>query len=244
MVALQKLWGNARFKGLPPLAKLLYCFLSQQPSITRLGKVEVDYGDLNLVLGNVTDVNAMVEVTEYLDLLVNTNFISYFNGEYLTAVIHDHWNSIPNNKTNIAKAYTEAKASRGDLRKIYGTIFSKSDFEPPMAFKIPTPEEVSAYALDKGYLVNGKEFVAHYEGLKWHNVKGKKLRSWKQTCLKVWCREENKLVKVKGAPKGYEYFFVEIENGDRITPESWKKGKPMHSNFVYAEMLRDKFEEG
>jgi hypothetical protein len=59
----------------------------------------------------------------------------------------------------------------------------------------------------------------------------------------VWCREENKLETAKGSPKGFEYFFVDLEEGVRVFPESWKNDLPSHSNFIYAEHLINKFNE-
>ena len=99
------------------------------------------------------------------------------------------------------------------------------------------------YALGLGYEVNGRAFVDYYADNDWYDKNNKKVRAWKSKVSKVWCREENKLETVKGAPKGFEYFFADLEEGVRVFPESWKNGLPSHSNFLYAEYLTDKFNE-
>ena len=99
------------------------------------------------------------------------------------------------------------------------------------------------YALSLGHLVNGKDFVDYYGDNDWYDKNDKKVRNWKAKLSKVWCRDTNKLEKVDGAQKGFEYFYVEIEEGNRLYPQSWKNGLPSHSNHIYAQYLIDEFNE-
>lgn len=158
-----------------------------------------------------------------------------------TFVIKEHFLSLSKSKLNIRKAVEEGRSSiwREDLLKIY----TKDDFVPPTGFTPPTPKQVTDYALSLGYVVNGKEFVDYYGSNDWYNKNNKKVRSWKLTLEKVWCREENKLTLVTDAPEGYEYFHITTDKGERISPEGWKKGKPTHSNFLYAEALKNSYNE-
>lgn len=138
------------------------------------------------------------------------------------------------------KAIDEGKSSiyQTELREIY----TPEDFKNSTSFTPPTPDEVAAHALSKGHVVNGHTFVDYYASNDWYNKNNKKVRNWKATLERVWCREENKLELVDGAPKGFEYFHITLDNGDRISPESWKNDKPTHSNFLYAELLIEEFE--
>jgi len=237
VVKVGKLWGNARFALLSPYSKLLYLYLVSHSTITTLGVVELSRERAILDLG-------IVSTLSYRESIENLQkggwvvWIEQFD-TFDTFIIKEHFLSLSKSKLNLRKAIDEGKSSiwRQDLLKIY----SKEDFKPPMAFTPPTPEEVSKYALDLGYVVNGKTFVEYYASNDWYNKNNKKVRSWKITLEKVWCREENKLTLVKGAPEGYEYFHITTEGGERISPEGWKKGRPTHSNYLHAELLNDEY---
>lgn len=236
MVKVTKLWGNGRFSSLPPKSKLLYIYLVTHPSISTLGVLELNKHRINLDLS-----------FEDKDLENNINFLKHFSfletiedSELEVFIIKDHFLSLSKSKLNIRKAMDEGKNSL--YKKKLNQIYSSEDFKPSMGFIPPTPEEVSEYALTKGYIVNGKTFVDYYSSNDWYNKNNKKVRSWKRTLERVWFRDENKLTPVKGAPKGFEYFYTTLEDGTRLSPEGWKSGKPTHSNYLYAALLNDIFE--
>lgn len=239
MVKVGKMWGDADFMSLQPYSKLLYCYLITQPSITTLGVLSLNKRKILLDLGLPED-NPLEKPMEELE---SNSYIRYLKeSDTYTIVVSGHYKSLPKSKSNIRKAIDEGKKSKGELRKIFGDLFTMDDFTGS-SFKAPTPEEVSDYAMELGYQVNGKDFVEYYSDNDWYDKNNKKVRAWKAKLKKVWCREENKLETVKGAPKGFEYFFVDTEEGVRIFPESWKNGKPSHSNFIYAEHLITEFNE-
>lgn len=238
MVKVGKLWGDAYFTALSSHSKLLYLYLVTQPSISTLGVLVLNREStlLDLNMG----ITGHVELEECIDELVDGNYLVYFkDGLFDVFIIKSHFLSLSKSKLNIRKAVDEGKSSR--YREELLNIYTKEDFKPPMSFTPPTPKEVTDYALGLGYVVNGKDFVDYYASNDWYNKNNKKVRSWKLTLEKVWCREENKLTQVAGAPKGYEYFHIELENGDRLSPEGWRRGKPTHSNHLYAELLNNEF---
>jgi len=236
MVKISKLWGDAIFNGLSPHAKLLYIYLCSQSTISTLGVIRINPSK---ILG---DLSTDLKVPEIIyNLIINDFIIEIVESEdYHTFLILNHFKSLAKSKANIRKAVDEGKEAKGELQSILRGFFIKEDFEGN-EFKPPTPEQVTEHALSKGYTVNGKKFCEYYGDNDWYNKNNKKVRNWKATLERVWCREENKLVLVEGSPKGYEYFYVEIESGERISPESWKDGKPNHSNFLYTELLTNKF---
>lgn len=239
MVKVGKLWGDARFSSLSPYSKLLYCYLTTQPSITTLGVL--------LLATNKILIDLKIEDEDVLESsfgdLEDKYIKSFFCEEGIrTIVIVDHYKSLAKSKANIRKGLDEGKSSKGRIKEILLDIFTKEDFQGDN-FVPPTPQEVTDYAMGLGYQVNGKAFVDYYGDNDWYDKNNKKVRAWKAKVNKVWCREENKLETVKGAPKGYEYFFVDVEEGVRIFPESWKDGLPSHSNFIYAQYLIDEFNE-
>lgn len=241
MVKLGKLWGDAKFASLSPNSKLLYCYLISQPSITTLGILVLDLDRINLDL--------KLESFDELDYAVTElraeEYIDFFfcDETVLTILVIDHFKSLPKSKANIRKGIDEGKGSRGSIKEMLLNYFTTEDFKDTTSFTPPTPSEVAEYALSLGYLVNGKTFVEYYSDNDWYNKNNKKVRNWKATVRKVWCREDNKLETADGAPKGFEYFFVEIEEGVRVYPQSWNNGLPSHSNHIYAQYLIDEYNE-
>jgi hypothetical protein len=237
MVKVGKLWGDARFASLSPSSKLLYCYLTTQPNITTLGILDLYVERVNLDLG--------INSPDWFKTLKDKNLINYYWGDdedTVHVLVLDHYHSLAKSKANIRKGLDEGKNSKGITKAMLLEVFTKSDFTND-SFKAPSPQEVMEYALGLGYEVNGKAFVDYYADNDWYDKNNKKVRAWKSKVSKVWCREENKLETVKGAPKGFDYFFVDLEEGVRVFPESWKNGLPSHSNFLYAEYLTDKFNE-
>jgi len=240
MVSPKNLWRRVKFKKLSPLEKLLYIYLATQDSITVLGKVEVERKDIK----GLTGCPSFSIIKDLLKKLRDEDYIYfYFSSKILTVIIRDHWHTLARSKRNIQKGVKEGREAQGKLRSLYLKLYTKEDFETKYEFIPPTPEQVTEYALKKGYIVDGKTFIEHYASNDWYNIRGKKVRNWKATCDKVWCREENALKIHKNAPEGFEYFYITTEEGERIYPEDWKDGEPTHSEFLYGVLLKEKFNQ-
>ena len=236
MVKIGKLWGDARFDSLSPNSKLLYCYLFSQPNISTLGLIVIDKNKILLD-------TKLKSIDKPLGELLKGGYVKvHTTGDILSVVVIGHWKSLAKSKANIRKALEEGASANPTIKAIYRSIYSKEDFEAK-GFKEPTPKEVADYALSEGYLVNGKGFCEYYGNNNWYDKNNKLVRNWKAKVRNVWCRDENRLESADGAPKGFEYFFVELESGDRISPSSWKDGLPQHGNFVYAQYLINEFNE-
>ncbi len=238
MVKIGKLWGDAVFEVLPPEEKLMYIYLCTQPGISTLGVVNLTEDRFQRAMQCIHD-PALKQMAGVLEL--KGYIYRLYRPDYISFIVKDHFKSLAKSKANFRKAKDEWESSDSELHSVLGQMFSDDDFTND-EFVPPDPEEVTKYALDKGYDVNGKTFCDHYGDNDWYNKNGKIVKNWKKTLLRVWCRENNKLVRVKGAPKGYEYFFAVAENGDKVFPEAWKEGRPTHSDFLYSELLNDQFD--
>tara|TARA_R110002167_G_scaffold331706_1_gene538420 strand:- start:66757 stop:67494 length:738 start_codon:yes stop_codon:yes gene_type:complete len=235
MVKVGKLWGDAEFNSLPLYSRFFYVFFCTQPSITTLGVVKVSLKRFE------DDGLTPHEIEGGLIALEQSNYIYRIEGKaYDTFVVRDHFKSLAKSKGNIRKAKDEGKQSEGELLTVFQKMFTKEDFEDD-TFVPPTPQEVSDYALTKGYIVSGKVFCDWYGSNDWYNKNDKKVRNWKRTLVNVWCKEDNKLIAVKGAPKGFEYFYTTDSEGERLYPEYWKDGSPGHSNFLYTQTLIEEY---
>ena len=204
--------------------------------------LELDANRIMLDLGMSKEQYNLEYQDALTELLLNEYVVvTYPNPKFTVFIIKEHFLSLSKSKLNIRKAIDEGKSSpyQTKLREIY----SPEDFKHETSFTPPTPEEVTNYALSKGYVVNGNTFVDYYASNDWYNKNNKKVRNWKATLDRVWCREESKLELVDGAPKGFEYFHITLDNGERVSPEGWKNDKPTHSNFLYAELLIEEFNE-
>lgn len=239
MVKVGKLWGSARFASLSPHSKLLYLYLVSHPSISTLGILELGRERAMLDVG-------IREEDDYFQNLKDLEDGGWLiwaerSNDFDAFIIKEHYLSLSKSKLNIRKAIDEGKNSlyKNTLREVY----EPSDFQPSLGFIPPTPEEATEYALSLGYVVNGQTFVDYYSKNDWYNKNNKKVRSWKATLERVWCREENKLELVDGAPEGFEYFHIMSDNGERISPEGWRNGRPTHSNYLHAELLIEEFNE-
>lgn len=238
MVKVGKLWGDAKFASLSPNSKLLYCYLLSQPNITTLGVLVLDLERVNIDL----KIGSIDELQYPFSELDANGYIEYFmsSDKVVTAIVVDHYHSLAKSKANIRKGLDEGKASKGKIKEILLDLFTVADFQND-SFVPPTPQEVSDYALSLGFLVNGKNFVEYYGDNDWYDKNNKLVRNWKSKVSKVWCRDTNKLETADGAPKGFEYFFTEIEDGHRVYPQSWVNGLPSHSNHIYAQYLIDEY---
>ena len=236
MVPIGKLWGDAKFALRSPYTKLVYVYLISQPTITALGVVKLQPEKISFDLKLDDE-----QVSIALDDLKDNGFINIRIQEegYDVFIIKSHFDSLPKSATQMKRAREEGKNS--PYKKELLTIYTKGDFEQKTKFKPPKPEEVSQFALSLGHLVDGEAFVDYYSSNDWYNKNGKKVRSWKKTCERVWCREENKINFPDGAPKGFKTFYITLENGNIVVPERWRNGEPTHSNFLYADQLKEEY---
>lgn len=239
MVQVGKLWGDAKFNSLSPISKLLYCYLVSQPSISTLGVIDIylDKIEFDLSLVRHSSPHTLGELSKvgYIIRVLNKD-----EPQRTKIIVLEHFKSLPKSKSNLRKAIDEGKNSDESLKEILRDIFSSKDFNDD-SFTPPTPSEVSKYALSIGYIVKGKDFVEYYTDNDWYDKNDKKVRNWKAKVRKVWCRDTNKLETADGAPKGFKYFYVEIEEGHRVYPQSWVRGLPSHKNHIYTQYLIDEF---
>ena len=104
--------------------------------------------------------------------------------------------------------------------------------------------------MSQGYSIDASYFINYYDNEAkrrnrvgvWINGRGKVVRDWKATLRNVWFRDENKLKECKGAPKGFEYMYVE-SGGKMITPDGWKDGKPFCKDFLKSKTLLRHYNE-
>lgn len=73
--------------------------------------------------------------------------------------------------------------------------FNTSEEKPAIKKKFipPSKDEVIQYCIDNGYPPTlGETIYNYYDAAKWHDARGNQVKNWKQKCIAVWFKPENK----------------------------------------------------
>lgn len=244
-IKVSKLWSNSKFSSLTINSKLLYIYLGTNASINSVGvlmpNIDVICIELGMTIEEVRESTKELVLHKYL-LVDKIDGILFFT-------LPAHFNSLPKSNSTILKVTKDLKELPNRLRRKLEIIGISVD-RKAISFIKPTLEEVNSYAISMGYLIDGQAFIDYYEetanryGRKdiWLDSRGKQVKDWKGKLRKVWFKEERKLTPCKGAPKGYEYFFIELD-GELKTPDGWRDGKPYSKNFLINKQLQKTYEE-
>lgn len=245
-VKVNKLFKDATFNKLSDKAKLLYIYLVTHPDINIVGVLSPNIEVVKIETGITDDETFRSCWRELLGIrkvwLIQAEDILYF-------VIPDHFTTIPKSEASVIKVNKTLEALPEPI-----TTFLESKGISSSAkirtFVKPSPEEVTNYAISKGHLINGEEFVQYYDsqteryGKKnmWVNSYGKQIKDWKATMRKVWFKDSNKLKHFDDAPKGFEMFYVTID-GKVVSPEGWRNGQPYSKNLTTDVVLKQEFKK-
>lgn len=244
-IKIGKLFGNNTFTKLSNNAKLIYIYLASNPNILSVGvlSLNVDVAALQLSMSVDTFRTGCLE-------LVNKEYVSidkFDDGLYFTVI--NHFDTVPKSERAATKAAKELQQLPKGLVKRLDELDIKTS-RKLVEFIEPTEQEVMDYSLSQGYKIDAKAFIEYYrgkgvefgkEGL-WLNWKGKQVKDWKATARRVWFKDENKLKTVKGAPKGFESFYINFE-GKQVFPESWKNSLPHSKNIAVDKALKREYEK-
>ena len=243
-VNVAKLFRDAKFSGLHDKAKILYIYLATNPDLNTVGVFSPNIPVVQIETGLNED-----ELRQHTKKLIKLGkiYAKEFDG-VVYFIVPDHFNTISKSEASVNRVNKTLKALPQGLVDFLDSIGINTSSKI-RTFVKPTPEEVSQYALSLGYLINGKDFVDYYDGQAerygkkhWVDTRGKQVSDWKGKLRKVWFKEDRKLQEVKGAPKGYEHFYI-IKDGNIIQPESWRDGKPHHKLISYDIALKKEFEK-
>lgn len=166
------------------------------------------------------------------------------SGRNVFICLPDYATKSPKADSTILK-YEEALSQYPDsVRKFLSiTLERKARF-----FKKPTPLEVNTYAIEQGYLIDGREFINYYNNIskdmgvvdKWFDKRGREIKDWKAKLRNVWLKPNQKIKIPDGAPEGFKFFFVE-HKGKIVIPDFWKDGLPKSKQFYLNDILRDEY---
>jgi len=246
-VKISKLFKDMTFSVLSDKAKLLYIYLSTHSDLNTVGVFSPNIEVLKIE-SNLKDDQ---EFRETLSLLIRHKklHVKEFEG-IVYFIVPDYFNTVPKSEASVNRVNKALKALPKGLVDFLDSIGINTSSKV-RTFVKPTAEEVSDYAMSLGYLINGKDFVDYYQGQSdrygkkdiWVDTRGKQVSDWKGKLRKVWCKEDRKLQTIKGAPQGYEHFYI-VQDGNVIQPESWRDGKPHHKLISYDIALKKEFKNG
>lgn len=243
-VKVSKLWGNNKFNNLTKNSKLFYIYLVTNPSINSVGVLSL----------NMTVVEAQLNI-DIKQIRVSTKelisngylYVKQFN-KIVYFIVPAHFNTLAKSDSTILKITNDLESLPEGLRDFLDSININIKGKVRKFIK-PSKNEVLDYAVQNGYMINADDFINFYQNEAdkrgrsdvWINSRGKVVRDWKATLRNVWFKDENKLKKCKGAPKGFEYFYVEIK-GKNYSPDFWKDGLPQSKDFLISKELKKKYE--
>lgn len=244
-VKVGKLWSDAKFQRLGRLEKLLYIYLASNPDINTVGVICPNLDVVKIELDCNTE-----ELRGATRCLISSNYLKVKEyDKILYFIVPAHFNTIPKSESSVAKVQKQLKQLPKALVDYLDTLGIKTSSKV-RSFSKPEAQEVTDYALSLGYNISGEDFIKYYEDQSerygkrgvWVDGKGTQVRDWKAKLRRVWCRDENKLKEVKGAPKGFESFHVIFE-GKTAFPDSWKNNKPHSKNLALDMKLKREYEE-
>jgi len=244
-VKISKLWGNNKFINLTNDVKLLYIYIITHPSINSVGVLLLNL-DITIVNLNTT----LEHLRGNCKTLIDEGYIRIKkSGNILYVIAPAHFNTLAKSDSTIIKINNDLRDLPDDVVKELDSLGINSNSKIKKFIK-PKEEEVLEYSMKQGHKVDAKMFINFYEDESrrrgktdcWVNSKGKLVRDWKATIRNVWFKDENKFTICKDAPKGFEYFYVEVE-GKTYFPDSWRDGLPQSKNFLVKKELRKQYEQ-
>lgn len=243
-VKITNLWGNGLFNQLHNNSKLLYIYLTSNPSINSVGVscLTPDFICSQLCL----TIEEMREAS--IELINNKYIIVKDYNEVIYFIVPKHFSTVGNSESNIEKMKSDLKALPKELKEYLDSIgisVSKK-FKP---FDEPSAEEIEAFAMDRGFLINGQEVIDYYRGQaklrglegQWVDSRGKRVRDWKGKVINVWIKKAKEIILPDNAPEEYKYLRVFV-NGEYYTPSDWKDGQPQHKDFLIRKELIKEYE--
>lgn len=243
-VKISKLWGDNKFNNLSNDSKLFYIYLATHPSLKTVGVVSIN---LNVAKEQISlDLDSLRECSTELIKDKYIHVKKYNNDIYF--IVPAHFNSLPKSESVNLNIIKDLETLPVKLVSFLSSINIRANMKIKRFVK-PSKEEILEFCMKEGYEIDADKFIEFYEDEAskrgrndvWINSRGKVVRDWKATLRKVWFKDERKLTICKDAPKGYEYFYVEL-NGKNHTPDFWKDGLPQSKDFLISKELKKKYE--
>ena len=238
-VQISKLWGDNKFNNLTNNSKLFYIYMITNPSLNSVGVLSI-----NLSVAEAQLRLPLEEIRISTKELVAEGYIyvkKYNSNVYF--ITPAHFNTLSKSDSVVMRVTKDLDNLPEGLRAFLDSIHINVSSRV-VKFVKPNKKEVLDYTMAQGYTINAEFFINYYENEAkrrgredvWLNSRGKVVKDWRATLRNVWFKEENKLKETKGAPKGFEYFYVEIE-GQMITPDGWRDNKPFCKDFLKSKVL-------
>jgi hypothetical protein len=245
MVDIRRLWNNGKFQQLSVNAKLIYVYLSNNSGLNTVGVVCLSPESASQTIG--MDIDSYRSAVKEL---VDTNyiFVKAYDG-LIYFIVPAHFSTLATNDNTIEKIKSDLASLPSKLKTYLASIGIAAE-KKYKKFNKPTVQEIEQVGMEFGYAVNGKDFFDYYENISkeqgktvfWVDSNGTQIKDWKMKLKRVWCRPQNKLQKRDNAPKGFEFFFVNID-GKTYFPETWKDGEPRSKDFTIQRALQKKYEQ-
>lgn len=244
-VKLNKLWGSTGFTKLSTNTKFLYLYLCSHNNLSVLGVLNIPIELMSLETGL-----SIPDIRKASKELIDSNylFVKKFS-DNVFFIIPAHFNTLPKSDSTVMKIQKEFDILPSGLVTFLKSKNISTD-RKAVKFDEPTAEEISEYAFSQGHVIDGNDVIKFYRGQAavrgkqgiWLDTRGKQVKDWKGKLRLVWFKDENRLKTVDGAPKGFEFFHINID-GKMVFPDAWKNGQPFSKNIGINKQLKEAYEE-
>lgn len=246
MVNISKLWNDEKFNSLTNNSKLLFIYLSNNPSINNVGVICQTPKLIKRVLKL-----SMVDLRCSIEELIKINYIHVKKVDKLIYfIIPKHFSTISKSDLAIEKIKSDLKRLPVNIQMFLDSIGINVKMKTNF-FKKPTKEEVIKFSIENGHMIDVKEFLSFYENIGkergfddgvWVDTRGRIVRDWKMKMKKIWFKIENKIEIPKNTPEGLETFGVMIKEKFYL-PDYWKDGKPFSKDFLINKELKKEYKK-
>ena len=232
MITVKKLWGRSDFQKLDTHSKLLYIYLATCPQLNTLGICSLTYEFISFVIGFELD-----DVIKAFSSLEEKKYIMTYEDDYIYVL--GHFKTLPQVDKTFKRAMDDMKdLPKGFIKKMEGAN-ALPQLDQYHEFVAPTASEIKKYSMDIGFHLDVDAFIQFYSERDWKDTKGRLVKSWKAK-VRFWCRNLAPIPSAIHAPKGYEYFYI-IINNQITTPDYWLDGTPRSNKGM---LINKKLQEG
>lgn len=244
-VKISKLWKDVWFQNQSEITKLLYIYLSTSPDLNSVGVFSPNLEVVCLEVGCQMD-----DLRQATKKLVDKKYIYVKKFEdTVYFVVPAHFSSVPKSESSVARVQKALSTLPKGLVSFLGSIGITTNSKVKTLIK-PTAKEVTEYCISHGHLIKGEDFVNFYEeqseryGKKgvWVDSRGTQVRDWKAKARRNWFKDENKIKVFKDAPKGFEVFYILVDDKP-ITPDGWRNGKPWSKSVAVDIELKKEYKK-
>ncbi len=201
-------WERPWFRKLPNEYKLFWIYLLDKCDSAGFWYVDIELASF-LIGEIITEENALKYLGKQIKVLANNKW------QIVDFVTFQYGKLVPNNNLHRSVLEKIGKNPLGASEGLVSPLAGDKDKDKVIVkdkvidvkgivkgFEYPKPEEVTDYAKQIGFVLDGRYFCDYYEARGWEYKRGQKMRSWK-AAVRTWKINGGSNVGKGGCGKGF-----------------------------------------